>query len=664
MNIKIGDMASSDFTLIDGSHTSGEAVELVRDLGSRLLVVPGTEHSGYIIDWSEEIEKLLSKASKEFLSLTIPLTKRVEVKEVPLLESHLLYSQAPERCLVENEGIITGVFDKNRLVTIQGHRSEQSKASEDKIFTFRRFSGSGDSHADSYGWSRGGVDFGNIDPPDGVGADKSSADPQPRTRYLHTEFPEQVVRDSIRSLIVSFTEESESGRDLPFVVPSGTVIDLVLQVIEGLAIIGPSEHQVLITDKADILPVQFKVKGKEIGQGKMRLLAFKDGEALGAIVLTPTIVKKEEEKAEVATSTTLLSEPSGQVADLTMLIFEERFEGMPAIMITLHARDPKLGVTYPSFGPIKLKAESPRAIFNAFFEEIENLKVATPGDREETMLRLESRGVWLFKEIMPQPLCALLWSLKDKLQTLEIVSDEPWIPWEMCRLQGTENGEVVEGDFFCEAFEMTRWIREINYTTKLTLKNFAVIIPDDSKLHFSKDEKSYLQSLKTNDRQCLEVEANYLKVKQAFSQGTFDVIHFTGHGASRDQDPIKSCIVLENGSELKPNDLYGKSQNLGKAHPLVFLNACQSGQSGFSLTDIGGWAKPFLDAGAGAFVGTYWSIYDHGGFQFARFFYDNLLDGDTVGQATRKAREHVKKEGDPTYLAYTVYAHPGARISV
>ena len=89
-----------------------------------------------------------------------------------------------------------------------------------------------------------------------------------------------------------------------------------------------------------------------------------------------------------------------------------------------------------------------------------------------------------------------------------------------------------------------------------------------------------------------------------------------------------------------------------------------SGRSELSLSDIGGWAAQFLRAGAGAFLGSYWSIYDQGAYQFAQSFYDSLLSGKTVAQSAWAAREVVKANGDPTFLAYTVFAEPSAQIRV
>jgi CHAT domain-containing protein len=101
--------------------------------------------------------------------------------------------------------------------------------------------------------------------------------------------------------------------------------------------------------------------------------------------------------------------------------------------------------------------------------------------------------------------------------------------------------------------------------------------------------------------------------------------------------------------------------------PLVFLNACRVGSGGLSITGLGGWANVLVGScGVGAVIAPLWSVNDALAREFARVFYDQLRSqpGCTVGQAVRQARRHVRDAAphDPTWLAYTLYAHPNARI--
>ncbi len=151
-------------------------------------------------------------------------------------------------------------------------------------------------------------------------------------------------------------------------------------------------------------------------------------------------------------------------------------------------------------------------------------------------------------------------------------------------------------------------------------------------------------------------------MQDAFAAGVYDGWHFTGHGAARDANPDRSSIILSGDESFTPEDVSGQAANVGIPHPLVFINACQVGRGGMGLTGIGGWARRFVQSGAGAFIGAYWSVYDEAAFDFAKEVYTRLLDGMPIGDAVREARAKVREDGDPTWLAYTVFADPLARV--
>ena len=115
---------------------------------------------------------------------------------------------------------------------------------------------------------------------------------------------------------------------------------------------------------------------------------------------------------------------------------------------------------------------------------------------------------------------------------------------------------------------------------------------------------------------------------------------------------------------MRAAELTPQYRNFALARPLVFMNACDSGQLGVGLTGLDGWAEAFLtgDGGqAGVFIGSVWRTTDELASQFAAVFYERLLAGDRLAEAMRQARVAVKRSGDATYLSYTLYANPRVR---
>jgi CHAT domain-containing protein len=212
----------------------------------------------------------------------------------------------------------------------------------------------------------------------------------------------------------------------------------------------------------------------------------------------------------------------------------------------------------------------------------------------------------------------------------------------------------------------------------LSLRNVALVQPTDSNLEHAGAEREYLEKLGAEGGwNVTSIAARRKDVLEAMKSGTYDAWHFVGHGEVDPTKPNRSLIHLEEGEDLKPSMLaMGSVMNLGKAQPLVFLNACETGESISGLTGPAGWAERFLKAawdaahqsnGAAAFLGAYWPIRSDSAFAFAQAFYDEILgrnggEAKTVGRAVLAARKTIKKEEDPTWLAYTVFAHPLARV--
>jgi CHAT domain-containing protein len=158
----------------------------------------------------------------------------------------------------------------------------------------------------------------------------------------------------------------------------------------------------------------------------------------------------------------------------------------------------------------------------------------------------------------------------------------------------------------------------------------------------------------------------------ALSQGTFDVLHIVCHGIS-EHDAIDSARLIIGEQAIgagrsKPVVLdpvtVGQEarQALRQRRPIVFLNACESGRHGASLTAWGGWPTAFLKAGAGVFVGAAWPIREAPAGAFAAAFYDALLQEKPLVEATNAARAAARKWPDASWLAYRVFGHPNARF--
>jgi hypothetical protein len=612
------EVASSSYVLLQAKCAVGKARGLIECLDPTHVIVHRSEPTDFYYLYTK-LDAMGRLAKHDAQTTLFDAFNLHEYTATPTSGAFTAADVVPDRAVVVEEGRVVGFFDASVPPPERGARR------------------------------------GNGEPGD------RGAEPLPRS--LVTQFPDQVRLAEIVSLLVSLSAEPAQGSALPVALPVGSAIDVIVVPKRGLVLEGKGEGTLLVSDQQETLPLQFKLRAIELGPARLQVLAFHQGQPLGAITLAPTVIPAElsAEEKRVSRSQKMAPCVSVNQPDLSLLILDHQSNGQPALTFRLTAMDTGLELFLKPFGPVTLRSD-PFQYFQEFFKDIESWPVASPQDRSKVEQRLAAKGSMLFEKLLPGDLQVLLWQLRDRIKTVWVQSEEPWIPWELCKLQGREDGRVVEGAFFCEQFAMTRWLPGIGFKPALALRNMALVLPRDSGLPLATSEGEYVLSLANGGRQVERVPATFLDVRAALARGKYDGWHFTGHGGFRAPDPNRSAMLLENREELTPEDLSGVVSNLGLAHPLVFLNACQIGRGGLSLTDVGGWAAQFLRGGAAAFIGAYWSVYDRAAHDFARAFYVHLFAGLPVGRAAQEARAAIKSQGDPTWLAYTVFADPLASI--
>lgn len=615
-------VAMTEFVLLQPGWPVEKSRQLIERLKPSHVIVHRSEaRNDYYLLTAEEALNLLTKANN---ASSVGEALHLEERSTTIaLEGSTDAESAPDQCVVLEDGQLAGFFD----VTVPPQHVVSVK--------------------------RGGESF-------------VSSKPELVSRSLVAEVPEKVQIHVVFSLLVSLSASSmpEKGAALPVALPIGTTVDIVVQPRRGFVLVeGNGEGSLTVSSDDETLPLQFKLQGVDVGPGQIRVLTFHKGQPLGDIKLTVTVT-------EAPANTTMqrrgqeqtLAPVSVHQPDLQMWIQELEVAGKPAFIIRLTAQDPALELNLKPFGPIPLKLDALR-YFQEFFEDIEDLPLSNSREKAIAEQRLAAKGSHLFESLLPEDLRLLLWKFRNRIQSIQVQSEEPWIPWELCKLFGPdENERIVEGPFLCEGFAIARWLPPTPFKPSLKLMNMAVVVPADSSLDFVPNERAYLLSLSAGKRQVSSVPATFLELRAALASGMYDSWHFSGHGSFADTDPNNSIMYLENREKFTPEDLSGVVSNLGVTKPLVFLNACQIGRSAMSLTGIGGWASKFLRAGAGAFIGSYWSIDDKSALDFAQAFYNRLLAGIPIGRAAQEARLVIKPTGDPTWLAYTVFAHPLAAV--
>jgi CHAT domain-containing protein len=165
-------------------------------------------------------------------------------------------------------------------------------------------------------------------------------------------------------------------------------------------------------------------------------------------------------------------------------------------------------------------------------------------------------------------------------------------------------------------------------------------------------------------------EASGRRLNQLLRSDQYDVIHYSGHAFFDDNDPDYSGLLLHN-REIFFAD---KVRRLLGGRPLVFLNACESARSAnegrtstlsYNLQKPAqGLAASFVYGGALGCIGSLWPINDLRAANFAAEFYNQVLEGQLIGEAMRRARVRIKSNepNEITWAAFVLYGDPTFRL--
>jgi hypothetical protein len=319
-------------------------------------------------------------------------------------------------------------------------------------------------------------------------------------------------------------------------------------------------------------------------------------------------------------------------------------------------------------------AGSPEDYYIRLLQKLEELEGGYDVDKslllqEDIESKLTKLGRELYRTLFPKELQQAYRLFREIVKTILIISDEPWIPWEMIRPYDDSGPEVIDDEFLCIRFQVTRWLSgDSGPAAEIEVPKLAcVLVSADLPQARAEHDRVVALAGSRPEIQNISPEAPSVEiVEKLLQEGGIGLLHFVGHGDFDRAQPNESGIPMSDGLALRPIDLQGPIlTRLKKDRPFVFLNACRVGQQSWALTGLGGWAERWVRAGqCGAFIGPLWSVRDSSAFDFAKTFYDALERGETFGQAAQTARMEVRKNhpGDPTWLAYTVYAHGNGRL--
>lgn len=308
--------------------------------------------------------------------------------------------------------------------------------------------------------------------------------------------------------------------------------------------------------------------------------------------------------------------------------------------------------------------EKPEIWIKAIYEKIEALQNIRGASKFYLKNEISQLCFGLSEQLIPDKMQDVLLRNYKKLAPLQLITNEALIPWEMVLIKRTNRRKKTS--FTLGEIGMLRW----------KLSWYAPKILEVSKADAWYLRPAYMREsfpssnieidLLVRHFNAKRVKPTYSKVLEFLRYESYRLFHICCHGELQNDKLNITKLNLGKGNYITESNIltFGKN-NRSNLRPLIVLNACQSAREKKSLTGgFTGFADAFLKAKAGVFVGALWSIEDKAAMLFIEKFYSSLLKGSTLGEAVVLARKKAAKTGDGSWLAYSVFGHPEAKLII
>jgi len=260
---------------------------------------------------------------------------------------------------------------------------------------------------------------------------------------------------------------------------------------------------------------------------------------------------------------------------------------------------------------------------------------------------------------------------KKETPSLLLISNEPYIPWELAVLPKTSTLFHPElAPFLGVQMCVGRWLigDRLPPPRQHTIRNSYVVSgtynrPNWNRLVKAEEEAAEIQ----RQHGATPVEAKFDLILGIFdAQPPPDLLHFSMHGRSDDDSTEEGLVPIDSGY-VKPQMITGAIERAQKTpSPFVFLNACQVARGDRILGDYGGIAAAFVKGGAIGVIAPLWSVKDDLAKEIALNFYKAVLEEKIeAAEAMRRARASFVQSSTPisaTYLAYQYFGHPSLQL--
>ncbi|MEU5537227.1 CHAT domain-containing protein [Streptomyces sp. NPDC020362] len=481
-------------------------------------------------------------------------------------------------------------------------------------------------------------------------ADGGSMEP----RSLVAELAAQTSPGRVVPLHVQIVRGSGRGVQLrSFFLPRDGARVLVTIHAPGLVVIDELQQELHVVPGQDSDVLRFRLRAPTPGLHQVTVRAFRGGTFLGEVNCQMSV-----DHGSVTRDGPQHHAPLPSMAfdpgEVTLQVLKGEAGGTFSFQL--------ISETFYAPEILRFRAGDPRQATEQIYAELRRAAIAAAaggGDGGVFRLRhrLRSHGVNLWTSAVPQAVRSQFWDEADNVTAFTVLGEHDIVPWEL--LYPLDESQEDRG-FLAEWLPVVRRVFGQDRVRSLGMSGVTFVVPPGSPADAQDEVRSLHARLGARDTDA-SLLTEHAALTALIESGDAGLLHFACHNAFTGTG---SCVTMA-GGPFDPIDLAAAAQlrTLRRHRPLVFFNACRSAGEIDWFGESLGWAPQFLNAGAGAFVGTLWPVRSRTALQFAEAFYDQLITHrQPLGQASLAARQTIRDlhSGDPTWLAYAVYGSPAA----
>ena len=507
-----------------------------------------------------------------------------------------------------------------------------------------------------------------------VGPDSISQ--RPATLFVNVEFPAYLaLTQGAAPLIVRLTTggaSSATAQEFPVQFTSWQApreIEVVLAA-EGFILENDQPSRLVrVFPQGESEAAIFKLAPQSIGVKRIVVDLYQQGRPTGSIDLRCEVMPQPNQQTR--STPPALADPmqilvcdiAAPPPDLELRVILSHDQRQ--ISYRLNATDPELGYHWQPAGSVTLNDELPAWTAQILGAEGDLGRPLPTKGGDKAQQRIERLGLRLGETLLSPELRQMLQRLRVQPgdrpahSTLLITSDESRIPWELLKPD-------PEYDLLGVQFRLGRWLAGTCLPGVLSLSRSVMAATSPERMRGSDEVARYFAML--GERVPLPVIGPLNTGRDllgALEMDPVQLIHLEGEVELMSGNPERSGLVLNDGV-LPLGRLAGAaSAAIERAQPLIFLNVSGAGDRGWSAADLAEWAR-LARAGASAFVGPLWDVDHNLAAQFAIRFYDQVWDGQPLGEAFYRARTLVRSQApdDPAWLAYALWGDPNLRVQL